>query len=70
MLEYTTISNPRPSFGMLIRHTDSEREYRYDAAPPSTGKLVSALREAPRHGWYVLDMKAEWRCVFPEDVGA
>ena len=25
MLQYTTINNPRPSFGLIVHHTDSER---------------------------------------------
>lgn len=47
MLEYTTIANPRPSFGLIIHHTDADREYAYDARPKSSGKLVDALAEAP-----------------------
>jgi hypothetical protein len=64
MLEYTTIANPRPRLGILIHHTDGEREYRYDAAPTSTGKLVSALQAAGTNGWVVVDMKADWKTVF------
>jgi len=64
MLEYTTINNPRPSFGMLIHHTDAEREYAYDAKPGSSGKLVTALADAPRRGWVVVDMKSDWNTVF------
>lgn len=37
MLEYTTIDNPHPSLGVLVHHTDAEREYAYDATPPSSG---------------------------------
>ncbi|MDT5325998.1 MAG: formylglycine-rating enzyme [Mycobacterium sp.] len=40
MLEYTTIADPHISLGVLIHHTDGEREYQYDATPTSTGKLV------------------------------
>ena len=40
MLEYTTINNPRASFGLIVHHTDAEREYAYDAHPKSSGKLV------------------------------
>lgn len=47
MLQYTTINNPRPSLGLIVHHTDSEREYAYDAKTKSTGKLVEALEEAP-----------------------
>ena len=64
MLEYTTIANPRPSLGVLIHHTDGEREYRYDTEPPSTGKLISALHAAGEHGWTVVDMKVDWNTIF------
>ena len=29
MLQYTTINNPRPSFGLIVHHTDGDREYAY-----------------------------------------
>jgi len=64
MLQYTTINNPRPSFGLIIHHTDSEREYAYDAKTKSTGKLVEALKEAPQRGWLVVDMQQDWNAVF------
>ena len=64
MLEYTTIANPRPSLGMIIHHTDAEREYAYDAHPKSSGKLVEALQDAPQRGWIVVDMKSDWKRVF------
>jgi hypothetical protein len=64
MLEYTTIQNPRPSFGLIVRHTDAEREYAYDAKPKSSGKLVEALKEAPERGWVVVDMKSDWKRVY------
>lgn len=44
MLEYTTIGNPRPSLGMIVHHTDAEREFAYDAHPPASGTLVTGLR--------------------------
>jgi len=64
MLQYTTIGNPKPSFGLIVQHTDGEREYAYDSAPKSTGKLVKALQEAPRRGWTVANMELDWRQVF------
>jgi phosphoglycolate phosphatase-like HAD superfamily hydrolase len=66
MLQYTTINNPLPSFGLIIHHTDAEREYAYDAETKSTGKLVKALKEAPSRGWIVVDMKQDWNAVFGE----
>ena len=64
MLQYTTIDNPRPSFGLIVHHTDGDREYAYDAKPKSSGKLVDALKEAPQRDWSVVDMKNDWKRVF------
>lgn len=69
MLEYTTIDNPRPSFGLLVHHTDAKREYAYDAKPPASGTLVTALQAAPSHGWTVVDMKQDWVEVFGRNPG-
>lgn len=69
MLEYTTVGNPRPSLGVLIHHTDGEREYRYDAEPPATGKLVSALQAAKPNAWIVVDMRLDWNKVFADKPG-
>ena len=64
MLEYTTIGNPRPSLGVIIHHTDAEREFAYDAHPPASGTLVIALAAAASRGWTVVDMKNDWTLVF------
>jgi hypothetical protein len=64
MLQWTTISNPRPSLGVIMRHTDEVREYRYDANPGSSGSLVEALKEAPQRGWIVVSMKDDWKDIF------
>jgi len=64
MLQYTTINNPRPSFGLIVHHTDAAREYAYDANPKSSGKLVEALKDAPERGWTVVDMTTDWKRVF------
>lgn len=65
MMEYTTIDNPLPSFGLIVHHTDADREYAYDANPSSSGKLTTALADAPQRGWTVVDMKKDWKSVFP-----
>jgi phosphoglycolate phosphatase-like HAD superfamily hydrolase len=64
MLEYTTINNSRASFGLIVHHTDAEREYAYDAHPKSSGKLVEALQDAPQRGWSVVNMQQDWKQVF------
>lgn len=68
MLEYTTVGNPKPSFGMLIHHTDAEREYAYDAHPKSSGKLIEGLQLAPQRGWVVVDMKHDWNSVLSDQT--
>jgi phosphoglycolate phosphatase-like HAD superfamily hydrolase len=65
MLQYTTINNPRPSLGLIVRHTDGEREYVYDARPRSTGKLVEALKEARQRDWIIVNMKNDWKVIYP-----
>jgi len=69
MLQYTTINNPHSSFGLIVHHTDGEREYAYDAKPKSSGKLVEALKEAPQRGWTVVSMKDDWKTIFPFEEG-
>ena len=64
MLEYTTIDNPYKSLGVIIHHTDGVRECEYDKKPPLSGKLITALEEAPKRGWVVVDMKNDWNTVF------
>ncbi|MFM8747792.1 MAG: HAD family hydrolase [Aestuariivirga sp.] len=64
MLEYVTIANPHPSLGVIIRHTDGEREYQYDVNPKSSGTLVEALKDAPQRGWIVVSMKDDWKLMF------
>ena len=66
MLEYTTMGNPLPSLGLLVHHTDGDREYVYDANPRSSGKLVKALTDAPQRGWGIVDMRKDWRSIFSE----
>ena len=70
MMEYTTINNPRPSCGLIVHHTDGEREYAYDKAPKSSGKLVEALADAPARGWVVVNMKDDWKEVWTEPANA
>jgi phosphoglycolate phosphatase-like HAD superfamily hydrolase len=63
MLEWTTVGRS-PGLGLIVHHTDAEREYAYDAAPRSTGKLVTALAAASDRGWIVVDMKRDWKTIF------
>lgn len=63
MLQWTT-SGSGPRFGLLVHHTDAEREWAYDRQS-HVGKLDLALDEAPRRSWTVVDMKADWARIYP-----
>lgn len=65
MLQYTT-SGDSPSFGILLHHTDAEREWAYDRNS-EVGKLDRGLDEAGERGWMVIDMAEDWNTVFPRD---
>ncbi|TQF12091.1 haloacid dehalogenase-like hydrolase [Myxococcus llanfairpwllgwyngyllgogerychwyrndrobwllllantysiliogogogochensis] len=63
MLEWTT-SGTGPRFGLFVHHTDAEREWAYDRNA-HIGKLSRGLDEAPRRGWYLVDMKKDWKVIYP-----
>lgn len=63
MLQWTTANNGS-HFAMLIHHTDAEREYAYDR-DASIGRLDKTLDEAQQKGWTVVDMKKDWKRIFP-----
>jgi phosphoglycolate phosphatase-like HAD superfamily hydrolase len=63
MLQYTADGSGTRFMG-IVHHTDAEREYAYDRQSP-IGKLDKALDEAARRGWTVVDMKRDWKTIFP-----
>jgi phosphoglycolate phosphatase-like HAD superfamily hydrolase len=65
MLEWTAAGNGARFMG-LVHHTDAEREWAYDRNS-HVGKLDKALDEANARGWTVVDMKNDWKVVFPPE---
>jgi phosphoglycolate phosphatase-like HAD superfamily hydrolase len=63
MLEYVT-TGPGRRLGMIVHHTDAEREWAYDRAS-HVGKLEKALDEAGKRGWVLIDMKTDWKVIHP-----
>jgi phosphoglycolate phosphatase-like HAD superfamily hydrolase len=63
MLQYTD-SNAYPSFQLYLHHTDADREWAYDRNS-HIGRLDKGLDEAMAKGWTVIDMKNDWKTVFP-----
>jgi haloacid dehalogenase-like hydrolase len=64
MLQWTAAGSGARFMG-LVHHTDADREYAYDK-DSAFGRLDKALDEARAKGWSVVDMKTDWRTVFPE----
>ena len=63
MLLWTT-GAPGPRLAGIIHHTDGVREVAYDRRS-AIGKLNTALDLAPKNNWLVVDMKKDWRTIFP-----
>jgi len=63
MLQWTTMAGSR-RFGLIVHHTDAEREYAYDRES-SIGRLDKALDAAAGNKWTVADMKKDWKVIFP-----
>ena len=63
MLQWTTLAGDRRRLGLIVHHTDAEREYAYDRKS-HIGKLDKALDAAAVNKWTVVDMKRDWKRVF------
>jgi hypothetical protein len=64
MLQWTA-DGEGPRFCLLVQHTDAEREWRYDR-DSHVGRLDKALDEARRENWTVVDMKRDWKIIYPK----
>ncbi len=63
MLQWTAAGDGA-RFMLIVHHTDDEREWAYDR-DSHIGRLDKALDEAEKRGWTVVDMKRDWRVVYP-----
>jgi phosphoglycolate phosphatase-like HAD superfamily hydrolase len=66
MLQWT-VAGPGPRFAGIVHHTDGEREWAYDRTS-HIGQLDKAWDDAKARGWTVVDMKAEWKRIYPGDL--
>lgn len=70
MLQTTTngpAAKSRPRFAAFVWHTDAVREYAYDR-DTHVGRLSEGLDLAPKLGWTLIDMKKDWKVVFPYEL--
>ena len=63
MLQWTAAGTGARFMG-IVHHTDAVREWAYDRNS-SIGKLDKALDEATARGWTVVDMRQDWKVIFP-----
>jgi len=66
MLQWTAAGEGARLMG-VVHHTDAEREWAYDRQS-HIGKLDKALDAAAAPGWLVVDMKRDWKQVFPAEA--
>ena len=64
MLQWTTAGDGA-RFALYVHHTDGEREWAYDRKA-TFGRLDKGLDEAKAKGWTVVDMKKDWKVVYPQ----
>src|SRR5262245_8193162 len=63
MLQWTAAGDGARFMG-LVHHTDAQREWAYDRQS-SVGRLDKALDEATEKSWTVVDMKRDWKKIYP-----
>ena len=66
MLQWTAAGRGPRLMG-LVHHTDAEREWAYDRKSP-IGELDKALDEARMNRWTVVDMKLDWKVIYPFEM--
>ena len=64
MLQWTD-EKTGPDLIVIIHHTDDKREWAYDRKS-HIGKLDKALDEAFKNGWTVVNMKKDWKFIYPK----
>jgi hypothetical protein len=60
MLQWTTTGQGL-RLALLVHHTDAKREFAYDKG------AEKALNEADVKGWTVVDMKHDWKVIYPSE---
>lgn len=66
MLQWTEAGKGKQLL-VYIHHTDAEREWAYDRES-HIGRLDKGLDEANEKGWTVVDMKKDWKTIYPFEV--
>jgi len=65
MLQYT--ASNKNFLNIYIHHTDAEREWAYDRES-HIGQLDKGLEQAAAENWTVVNMKEDWKVVYPFEL--
>lgn len=68
MMQYTSTGSGA-RFGMFVHHTDSVREYAY-GSEPGPARLKKGMEDAAKYHWVIVDMKNDWKTIYPFDAKA
>lgn len=63
MLQWTAAGEGKRLL-LYVHHTDAEREWAYDRES-AIGRLDKGLDEAHEKGWTIVDMKNDWKRIYP-----
>ncbi len=67
MMEYTEANKKYKTLQLYVHHTDEKREWAYDRKS-HIGKFDKGLDYANEHNWTVVDMKEDWKVVYPFEL--
>ena len=65
MLQWTTAGRGA-RFALYVHHTDASREWEYDRTS-FVGRLDAGFDVAQARGWTVVDMRRDWRVIYPSE---
>jgi len=67
MMQYTEANHRYKTLQLYLHHTDAKREWAYDR-DSHVGALDKGLDYAKAHQWNIVDMKNDWKVVYPFEL--
>ena len=67
MMQYTQANTKYKTLQLYVHHTDEKREWAYDRKSP-IGKLDKGLDYGRKNNWTMVDMKNDWKVVYPFEL--
>jgi phosphoserine phosphatase len=67
MMEYTEANEKYKTLQLYVHHTDDKREWAYDRKS-HIGGLDKGLDYGNEHNWTMIDMKKDWKVIYPFEL--